>query len=52
MKDFKKRNNKQIIKTGLYEDKNMDLKWFGNAPFCDGDFCDAIMEGYIPLGFR
>lgn len=42
--------NDYNTETGLYEDKNMDLKWFGNAPFCDGDFCDAVMEGYVPLG--
>lgn len=49
---LQKRNitNKYDEKTGLYDDKDMDLKWFGNAPLCDGDFCDAIMEGYIPLG--
>ena len=28
---------------------DFSLKWFGNAPFCNGSPCTAINEGFIPV---
>jgi hypothetical protein len=40
---------KDLAKTGIEIKGEYQLKWYGTAPLCDANACDAILDGYIPL---
>lgn len=40
---------RELADKGIEIKGDYKLKWFGTAPLCDANACDAILDGYIPL---
>jgi len=40
---------KELAERGIEIKGDYKLKWYGTAPLCDVNACDAILDGYIPL---